>query len=364
MQEIDAIGIFNFLQRRSRAIIASISTCLILAGLYIYFLPTSFSASTLLLVHPSERNAPGSAIYPLSNTTEAVRIESEVEILRSDAILLEVIARHDLTSDPEFGAPSGLGGQLSRILGLTSSEPPLSSTAAQSTLARLKSATRIQRRGQTYLVSIEVRSLNAQKAASLANAIAQTYLDHQVRSKVERGIEAYNLLDARIVQVRNDIVATESLLHDLLISSQDMPTKALPDWRPEPVKNGSLDIQPAFPPMPMLSQTVAFATTAHDWDVFSPGAWPVVMHESNQQLQIPAAGILIADYVSLSHDTTNQAHAIREQSFVQTPYVWDPANPAPSLREVATQGTSAPSHPSLHWSGPRFAGQAAVGFRH
>src|SRR5690606_15358251 len=102
-QDIDIGGILNLLRRRFGLILATLAACLGLAGLAILALTPTFTASALVLVDASRSTLLDPETQRTNAATDTARVDSEVEILRSDAVLLDVIAREGLLADPEFG---------------------------------------------------------------------------------------------------------------------------------------------------------------------------------------------------------------------------------------------------------------------
>ncbi len=98
--------------------------------------------------------------------------ETQVEILKSENISLAVIKDLHLTDDPEFVGPGG--GLVSAVFGLvsgifSSDEPKSDFELTRGALARFEKLEDIKRAGLTYVMDINFTSVDAEKAARIAN---------------------------------------------------------------------------------------------------------------------------------------------------------------------------------------------------
>lgn len=191
--EPDFRSIICLVRRRLHLIALTFAVVTVLAGLATLLMVPNYTASALIFIdtaHASLLDPEGSRI---ERALDHAQVDSEVEILRSDTVLLEAIAALDLAGDPEFGAQSMW----------TAALPP------QEALARLKGATTIQRQGLTYLISVTVRAKDPDRAAQIANTIADTYLALQLRGKVDALAATGEAIAAGIAQAREDMIEAD-----------------------------------------------------------------------------------------------------------------------------------------------------------
>ena len=208
-EEIDLRGILRLLRRQARLIILTVLIGVLGAIIAVFSLTPIYTASTLIMVDPSNKNLldPNAAL--LSSSAENSRIDSEVEIMRSDNILLKVISDQALLSDSEFGVSLGLSDRVLNFLRLATPDLPTGEEALNQSLSKLASAVSVQRRGSTYIIALQVRSRDAAKAAELANATAAVYIEDQVSSKVESVLSSRDILQSRVNDARAAVVASE-----------------------------------------------------------------------------------------------------------------------------------------------------------
>src|SRR5688500_10341081 len=198
--EIDIRAIFGLLRRRLRLIIVTVVAIVTLAGLATFALTPIYSATALVLVDPSRKDLLDPETSMGNSASDSARVESEVELVRSDNVLMTVIEQLDLVSDDEFGVKLDLRSCLLAMMRLDDGAPPTGDQALSQVLNKVRSSVTAQRRGLTYLIAIQARSESPARAAELANAITNAYITDQVASKVTSTLASRDILRARIEQ--------------------------------------------------------------------------------------------------------------------------------------------------------------------
>jgi succinoglycan biosynthesis transport protein ExoP len=116
-------------------------------------------------------------------------VQTQIELLKSQNVSRAVIKELHLTDDPEFigGRPGFISALMGRIFSLFSPppEPPTESQLTRRVLAVFEGKRTVTRVGQSYVMEIGVQSTNPEKAAKIANAIANAYIDDQLEAKYE-----------------------------------------------------------------------------------------------------------------------------------------------------------------------------------
>jgi succinoglycan biosynthesis transport protein ExoP len=140
------------------------------------------------------------------NTIDAAQIESQVEIIRSDSIARSVVTKLKLQNDPEFVAekPNFVLRLLRAALGIdeehqTKSEQDRERAAVQ----KLRNELGIRRAGVTYVLELTYRSIDPEKAAKIANAMAEAYIIDQLDTKFQATKRASTWLQERIEELRS-----------------------------------------------------------------------------------------------------------------------------------------------------------------
>lgn len=214
----DPWRLFRLLRRQAWTLVAVIVAVNLLVTLALWQITPIYKASALVIVDPWQRSMLDNDQTGASRPTDAARVESEVEILRSPSVLLAVVEKLDLARDPEFAPKPGWGERLSSLVGMRS--PPLApEQTTRLTLKRLGAAVAITRRGSTYVIEIAARSKNADKAARIANALAAAYIDAQIRAKVEFAANVQQRLAQQLESARTALREMDRKLDSFLDDS-------------------------------------------------------------------------------------------------------------------------------------------------
>jgi polysaccharide biosynthesis transport protein len=207
------------LRRRWKVVAAAPLSLMLLALIYVLTATTLYTATSTVLVDPRRANAIESnqSAMSMSNFgTDDATIESETLLIQSVAILQRVVDKLKLTSDPEFVPTPGILDPIKRLF--SSSSPVAGASPEDAARARsvdiLQRRMKVTRQGTTFLVDINVSSESPQKAALIANAIAEGYFEEQVRAKYDATRIASNWLNGQIGELKSRVVASERAVED------------------------------------------------------------------------------------------------------------------------------------------------------
>lgn len=202
-------NLIGLLRRQLRLILITVLVVVGIAALVVYSLTPKFTASALLLVDASQKNLLDPDWQATYAEIDSARVDSEVEIIRSQTILLKVIQDRGLVRDSEFGAKLGLADRVMAFLQIAQPTLPTGEMAVGRVLGNLNSAIAVDRRTRTNLIEISVSSEDPQKAADIANSWATAYIEDQVSAKVDSTLASRDVLQARMSQARDAIVSAE-----------------------------------------------------------------------------------------------------------------------------------------------------------
>ncbi len=132
-------------------------------------------------------------------------VESHVEALRSENLALKVIAELHLADDPEFGRGASIPF-ISKLIETREPEPQL--WRDRNALGIFEKRYKVERQG-VYLISIRFELANAERAAQIANTIAQAYISEQLDAKYEITREGSKWLEGRIKELREQVYTAE-----------------------------------------------------------------------------------------------------------------------------------------------------------
>jgi capsular exopolysaccharide synthesis family protein len=198
----------SFLRRRFFPIFATTVAGSLLAIALALSLPPQYVASSVILLDPRQvqfADSTTAAVAAFSGDTAA--IESEVELIRSQAVALRVA--RELLASKVIPAP---GDQSSAERALENPDE----TIARSLASRLE----VRRVRQTYLISISYSSPDPATPALVANAFAQAYLDEELDAKRQAIQRAEDLLDSRVADLKQRVQDAESAVEDYRLTTR------------------------------------------------------------------------------------------------------------------------------------------------
>lgn len=207
--EIDLKGILGLIRRQLWLILSTIATLLILTLILTYSLTPKYTATSLVLVDTSTKNLLDSNNILSNPNADNSRVESEVGILKSDRILLNVVRENELVSDSEFGIKVSLKDKILSWLRIPLPPAPTGDEALSRVLNAFKSAVTVSRSGLTYLITVGVVSTDPVKAAKLANAMSETYIKEQINAKVTATLTNRDTIQNRVAAANAAIVENE-----------------------------------------------------------------------------------------------------------------------------------------------------------
>lgn len=164
------------------------------------------STAALLLARP-HYTATAQLLLGVSSvgaaTASAALVESQIEALKSSRLAQSVIDKRGLWKDAEFAC--GSNGPLRRVLNLTQAVCSASQTfpADRDTIiANFQDATNVTRSGHSFVVNVSFTSIDSQKAAATANALAAAYVEYQSGVQTRNIEQASARLADRIADLR------------------------------------------------------------------------------------------------------------------------------------------------------------------
>lgn len=219
MNEFDLQSLMGLLRRQRLAIAVTVAAVLGLVVLALSQVPSRYSATTLVMIDPREQR-----LVSLDNAAPAPpnigAVDGEVEIMASPVIARRVIARLNLQDDEEFNRPNLLA-QIAAGLwpaavdgaeGQVQPGQPLSPRVERRIIDRLARRVGISRRGVTSIIAVEVSSRDPDKAARIANAYAQAYIDDQIASRLRLVANAERVLASRVTDLGEELRRAEAEL--------------------------------------------------------------------------------------------------------------------------------------------------------
>ncbi len=199
--------------RRRISVLAAISAALCLALVYITAAPARYTATTTVALDarrlPFAQNETLPDLLDYDSTTQ-----SQVETIKSTNVASIVLKKLKLTEDREFGGPMTLLEKLAGGLVTDETADP-HEQALRLAIERFEKALHVSRTGpRSYVVEISYTSADAKKAAMIANATAEAYIEDQIQAKFETASRAAKWLQQRISELRTQATNAFKTIQD------------------------------------------------------------------------------------------------------------------------------------------------------
>lgn len=189
----DSFGLqkaFRVLKRRRRVVLAVALVVTLLGIAYAALQPPTYVARAELLIAPNE---PGSVAAPEQapgSRPDSSFVESQVEILRSPALALQVVDRMGLENDPKW---AGRGGE-NRM------------AAARA----VQDAVNVERRNGTYVVDVSIKARDPVQAAQMTNTLVELYFSSRALARHQNAARTGDWISGRLAELRGEVQAREA----------------------------------------------------------------------------------------------------------------------------------------------------------
>jgi len=217
---VEPRNFFVTIIRRQLAIFIVIMTLTMALGAFYLFNATPIYVATASMVIDARKSQLYEQQSPRPDVVvDAGMVQTQIEILKSPNVSRAVIKQLRLTEDPEFvgGGPSIIQSIFNLIAALYKSSeppPPSESRLMRQVIAAFEGRRTVTRVGQSYVMEISVQSTDPEKAARMANAIAEAYIDDQLEAKYEATRRASVWLQDRLKELRAQTSAQQRAVVD------------------------------------------------------------------------------------------------------------------------------------------------------
>lgn len=199
------------------------AVCIAAGVVYLWIAQPTYVSTVRILVDPRERQLTERDIVPTglgssSLGADSAMVESQVEILGSRSLHDRLIEEENLLADPEFGGGTGDGSPLKAMIRGILYGPNIDRFNAPSSydmaIENLRSKVSVGRIGNTYVLSVTVRTGSPEKSARLANRVGAIYLEQSQQAAVTSTGEAAVALENRLAGLRDAANAAQREVED------------------------------------------------------------------------------------------------------------------------------------------------------
>ncbi|WP_336979186.1 GumC family protein [Brevundimonas nasdae] len=200
--------IVAFRRRLGLFVAVAAAVCLIVLALMLGQ-PAVYTATASLQINTrKEQVVAGQAVLSALDA-EAAIVDTEVEVLKSPQLAAQVVQTLDLIRDPEFNTRLR-SSPLTKHLPRATPAPTDAQIERQQVIDAVRRRLTVRRVGLTYSMAVGFTSESPIKAARIATAFADAYLQSQLTAKFDANAQANTFLGARLEDLRRQVEAADA----------------------------------------------------------------------------------------------------------------------------------------------------------
>jgi succinoglycan biosynthesis transport protein ExoP len=231
-------AIIGFVRRQFSVIVFVALFTLALGAVYLFTAPPRYTGHAVLVIDTHQSQFFQAQSQFGNAPMDSAAVDTQIEIIKSQNIALSVIKDLHLNEDPEFISPragffdtiigsvtnfvtNALTGAITDLLtfgvpsGEKSTNGPLpESWLMQSAVGTFQGHLAVKRVGVTYAIEIEFQSLSPDRAAQIANAVADAYVVDALEAKYQTTRRAAIWLQDRLKELREESANAERAVID------------------------------------------------------------------------------------------------------------------------------------------------------
>ena len=221
---LDFEALLGMARRRKRVILGGVAVGLLLVLVYLVAAVQKYTAISNLMMDTPKLRSVSDLLDPTSLDAGGGGVDTQVELIKSERIILGIIRKMNLKDHPAFNSKTtsffaAIGNSVANLreaIGLGRAEvDPSEFQAAEALKERLivealAKAVEVKRVGRTYVLEIRYTDADPVLAAGIANAFAEQYLTEQLDAKYDATTRAAVWLQDRIGELRERSLAADT----------------------------------------------------------------------------------------------------------------------------------------------------------
>ena len=139
---------------------------------------------------------------------DPTELETEIKILQSDLLALQVIRELNLDRRPDFGGKASTAPSLDLAPDPLQTDP----SRASSMLGGFKGSLRVALSPNSRIIEVHYRSADPQMAANVVNTLMQTYVENNFKARFESTMQASDWLSKQLVDLQMKVETSQEML--------------------------------------------------------------------------------------------------------------------------------------------------------
>ncbi|UFW88713.1 Wzz/FepE/Etk N-terminal domain-containing protein [Bradyrhizobium barranii] len=204
--------VIDILRRQWPMIASIVGAALALVVIYLLVATPMFTANARILMDTRQTQVLDKDSGMSNALIDTGFVDSQVELLQSDDLLLSIVRRLNLIEDPEYNGsnPGLVAVVIGKFMSLFGSDgPPSKERIERAAVETVQRNLKVERVLTTYVLSVSFRSANPGKAALVANAVADAYIVGALEAKYQSTKRAGEWLQQRSAELREQATASD-----------------------------------------------------------------------------------------------------------------------------------------------------------
>jgi succinoglycan biosynthesis transport protein ExoP len=288
-----------FIRRNLRLILTFLALSIALSAGYLLFAAPRFTAEAVLYIEKPQIRPVQLESASSDNSVDSKTVDSQVEILKSDAIAMAVVRTLQLAEAAAF-----IG---TRTAGLT---------AEQDAMRVLRRNLSVSRVGLSAVIKINFTDTDPRQAAQTANAVAAAYIENRINATNQAADAATNWLEARLRDLEKKAADAEKQVQEFQAKNEIEEQAKLSELRANARTYRRL-YDSFFQRYAEAGQQKSFQFA--EGQVVSPALPPAFKSKPNPVLVLPIAvfgglciGLAVAAWAELSDRTFRTPEQVAE----------------------------------------------------
>ncbi len=197
--------ILNFVWRNWMLISGAVALSLLLAFIYLARAKPAYTATTEILLDPQRQRVAGQTSVLTDLQYDYESLESQIAIIKSDPLLRRVVIKEQLAPPATEKEQQGASDE---------GEKSAEAERIHAAITGLRGATQGTRVGGSTAFNFSVTWSDPERAARLANAIADAYMVDQLDARYDAAKRASTWLSDRLVDLRRKLRDSEAAVDE------------------------------------------------------------------------------------------------------------------------------------------------------
>jgi polysaccharide biosynthesis transport protein len=211
------VSVFAFVRRQYPIFLATLLATLAIGAAYLLIVRSTYTAQATLIMDTRKLQAiqPQNALFN-DVPVDSPAVDSQLEIIKSDNIAKTVLRDLHLANEPEFSRYGGglMGNAIYYFYSIFEPGDGSQDNINRRALREFASNLSAKRVGVTYVIEVSYRSAKPDRAAQIANAVAEAYINDQLDAKYQSARRAGDWLSDRIQQLKQQATTAENSIVD------------------------------------------------------------------------------------------------------------------------------------------------------